>query len=184
MILDQRPPPAAGPSVQDHQNLADESGNEPRCFACRAVRAAATCPPGRPARPPGGRLQHHGAATRHRAAGPDAGRIVRRVARRAGLAKKIGPHTLRHAFITAALDAGIPLQDVQEAASHADPRTTMRSTRSRPGVPRPARHLHRRRLHRRSSPVAPGRPLRSPPGRAAARQAAGGAPAGRRGSSR
>jgi len=80
MILDQRPPPAAGPSVQDHQNLADESGNEPRCFACRAVRAAATCPPGRPARPPGGRLQHHGAATRHRAAGPDAGRIVRRVA--------------------------------------------------------------------------------------------------------
>ena len=28
-----------------------------------------------------------------------AGRIVRRVARRAGLAKKIGPHALRHAFI-------------------------------------------------------------------------------------
>ena len=55
-----------------------------------------------------------------------AGRIVRRVARRAGLMKKIGPHTLRHAFITAALDAGVPLRDVQEAASHADPRTTMR----------------------------------------------------------
>jgi integrase/recombinase XerD len=36
----------------------------------------------------------------------DASRIVRRVARRAGIAKKIGPHTLRHAFITAALDAG------------------------------------------------------------------------------
>jgi site-specific recombinase XerD len=28
---------------------------------------------------------------------------------------------LRHAFITAALDAGVPLRDVQEAASHADP---------------------------------------------------------------
>jgi integrase/recombinase XerD len=27
----------------------------------------------------------------------------------------------RHAFITAALDAGVPLRDVQEAASHADP---------------------------------------------------------------
>jgi signal transduction histidine kinase len=27
---------------------------------------------------------------------------------------------------TAALDAGVPLRDVQEAASHADPRTTMR----------------------------------------------------------
>jgi integrase len=34
-------------------------------------------------------------------------RIVRRVARRAGLGKKISPHTLRHAFITAALDAGV-----------------------------------------------------------------------------
>src|SRR4029453_15795603 len=50
-----------------------------------------------------------------------AGRIVRRIARRAGIAKRVGPHTLRHAFITAALDAGVPLRDVQEAASHADP---------------------------------------------------------------
>src|SRR5579859_2457850 len=52
-----------------------------------------------------------------------AGRMVRRVARRAGINKKVGPHTLRHAFITAALDAGVPLRDVQDAASHADPRT-------------------------------------------------------------
>ena len=36
------------------------------------------------------------------------------------------PRTLRHAFITAALDAGVPLRDVQEAASQADPRTAMR----------------------------------------------------------
>ncbi len=55
-------------------------------------------------------------------------RIVRRLARKAGINKPVGPHTLRHAFITAALDAGVPLRDVQEAASHADPRTTMRST--------------------------------------------------------
>jgi site-specific recombinase XerD len=51
---------------------------------------------------------------------------VRRVAGRAGIDKRVGSHTLRHAFITAALDAGVPLRDVQEAASHADPRTTMR----------------------------------------------------------
>ena len=51
--------------------------------------------------------------------------IVRKVARRAGITKPVGPHTLRHASITAALDAGVPLRDVQEAASHADPRTTM-----------------------------------------------------------
>jgi hypothetical protein len=29
------------------------------------------------------------------------------------------------------LDAGVPLRDVQEAASHADPRTTMRYDRAR-----------------------------------------------------
>ena len=68
----------------------------------------------------GQRMDRHGA-----------GRIVRRVARRAGIDKPIGPHTLRHAFITAALDAGVPLRDVQEAASHADPRTTMRYDRAR-----------------------------------------------------
>jgi hypothetical protein len=63
----------------------------------------------------GRRLDRHGAA-----------RIVRRVTRCAGIAKHVSPHTLRHAFITAALDAGVPLRDVREAASHADPRTTMR----------------------------------------------------------
>jgi integrase/recombinase XerD len=63
----------------------------------------------------GRRLDRHGA-----------GRIVRKTARRAGIGKAVTPHTLRHAFITAALDAGVPLRDVQEAASHADPRTTMR----------------------------------------------------------
>ncbi|MBO0866226.1 MAG: tyrosine-type recombinase/integrase, partial [Mycobacterium sp.] len=60
----------------------------------------------------GQRLDRHGAS-----------RIVRRIAKRAGITKPISPHTLRHAFITAALDAGVPLRDVQEAASHADPRT-------------------------------------------------------------
>jgi site-specific recombinase XerD len=59
---------------------------------------------------------------------------------------------MRHAFITAALDAGVPLRDVQEAASHADPRTTMRSDRARTSLDR-ARHLHRRHLRRRSSQV-------------------------------
>ena len=78
----------------------------------------------------GKRLDRHGA-----------GRVVRRVARRAGLAKKIGPHTLRHAFITAALDAGVPLRDVQEAASHADPRTTMRYDRARVSLDRHATYI-------------------------------------------
>lgn len=41
-------------------------------------------------------------------------------------------------FITAALDAGVPLRDVQEAASHADPRTTMRYDRARTSLDRHA----------------------------------------------
>jgi len=78
----------------------------------------------------GKRLDRHGAA-----------RVVRRVTRRAGIAKKVGPHTLRHAFITAALDAGVPLRDVQEAASHADPRTTMRYDRARTSLDRHATYI-------------------------------------------
>jgi integrase len=54
--------------------------------------------------------------------------------------KKIGPHTLRHAFI-AALDAGVPLRDVQEVASHADPRTTMRYDRARVSLDRHATYI-------------------------------------------
>jgi integrase/recombinase XerD len=58
-----------------------------------------------------------------------------------GIAKRVGPHTLRHAFITAALDAGVPLRDVQEAASHADPRTTMRYDRARVSLDRHATYI-------------------------------------------
>jgi site-specific recombinase XerD len=80
--------------------------------------------------PDGRRLDRHGAA-----------RIVRRVAGRAQITKPVGPHTLRHAFITAALDAGVPLRDVQDAASHADPRTTMRYDRARGSLGRHATYI-------------------------------------------
>jgi site-specific recombinase XerD len=66
---------------------------------------------------------------------------ARQDARRAGIAKTVTPHTLRHAFITAALDAGVPLRDVQEAASHADPRTTMRYDRARGSLDRHATYI-------------------------------------------
>ena len=81
-------------------------------------------------RPDGQRLDRHAA-----------GRIVHRIARRAGITKPVGPHTLRHAFITAALDAGVPLRDVQEAASHSDPRTTMRYDRVRVSLDRHATYV-------------------------------------------
>jgi integrase/recombinase XerD len=40
------------------------------------------------------------------------------------------PHMLRHTFVTTMLDAGVDLRDVQIAARHADPRTTMRYDRA------------------------------------------------------
>ena len=48
-----------------------------------------------------------------------ASRIVHRLAKRAGIEHRVGCHALRHAYITAALDAGVPLRDVQIAARHA-----------------------------------------------------------------
>lgn len=60
-------------------------------------------------------------------------RMVRRLAAAAGLdkAQTLGLHSLRHTFVTAALDAGVPLHIVQDAARHADPRTTRRYDRAR-----------------------------------------------------
>ena len=80
-----------------------------------------------------------------------AGRIIRRVARRPGPAKKIRPHTLRHPCIAAALDAGVPLRDVQEAGFHAGPPTTTRYDRARVLLDRHANYTP-------TSPEQPARP--------------------------
>ena len=68
-------------------------------------------------------------------------RTVRRLAKRAGISKQISPHSLRHSFITAALDAGVPLRDVQIAARHSDPRTTTRYDRARNNLDRHASYI-------------------------------------------
>jgi len=64
---------------------------------------------------------------------PEVWKCLRRLAKRAGLpqADSIHPHVLRHGFITDALDAGVPLHVVQDAAGHKDPRTTQRYNRAR-----------------------------------------------------
>jgi site-specific recombinase XerD len=46
------------------------------------------------------------------------------------------PHMLRHTFVTTMLDAGVDLRDVQIAARHANPRTTMRYGRARQNLDR------------------------------------------------
>ncbi|GAA0527646.1 site-specific tyrosine recombinase XerD [Paractinoplanes ferrugineus] len=65
-------------------------------------------------------------------------RLIRRLAREAGIpaADRLSPHSLRHAFATAARAEGVPLEDVQDAMGHADPRTTRRYDRDRHNLDR------------------------------------------------
>jgi site-specific recombinase XerD len=74
----------------------------------------------------GARMDRH-AATRR----------LRRLAQAAGVRlPRMHPHMLRHTFVTTMLDAGVDLRDVQIAARHADPRTTMRYDRARKNLDR------------------------------------------------
>ena len=75
----------------------------------------------------GGRLDRHAVF-----------RLVRRLAAEAGIAgaQRLSPHSLRHAFATAARSEGVPLEDVQDAMGHADPRTTRRYDRDRHNLDR------------------------------------------------
>jgi integrase/recombinase XerD len=98
----------------------------------------------------GGRLDRH-AATRR----------LRRLAQQAGVPiSRPHPHMLRHTFVTTMLDAGVDLRDVQIAARHADPRTTMRyDTRPSPQEPRPPPELHPGRLHGLRHLIKPASPV-------------------------
>ena len=78
----------------------------------------------------------------------DGQRLDRRTAHRwaHAIGKKAGlcsvhPHMLRAAFIMAALDASVPLRDVQTAARHADPRTTTIYDRRRQNFDRHAAYV-------------------------------------------
>lgn len=52
-------------------------------------------------------------------------RIVKRYAAAAGLPKNIHPHSLRAAFVTFGLEAGVSIPDIQRAVGHSRPETTL-----------------------------------------------------------
>jgi integrase/recombinase XerD len=64
-------------------------------------------------------------------------RRLKHVAATAGIRMpRMHPHMLRRTYVTTMLDAGVSLRDVQIAARHADPRTTMRYDRARKNLDR------------------------------------------------
>lgn len=69
-----------------------------------------------------------------------ADRLVKRIAREAGIDKKISPHSFRHTFVTLSLDAGVSERDIQNSTGHADIRMISFYDRNRESLARNATH--------------------------------------------
>ena len=52
-------------------------------------------------------------------------KLVKRAAKRAGIKKKVHPHSLRHAFATHMLEQGVNLKRIQQLLGHSSLRSTM-----------------------------------------------------------
>jgi len=98
----------------------------------------------------------------------DVYRMVLRIAKAAGIPRHVSPPSLRHAAITNALDAGVPLRDAQILARHADARTTEHYDRARGNLDRHGVHFlttySPASENHRSASTSPSRTQSPPPG--------------------
>jgi site-specific recombinase XerD len=79
-------------------------------------------------------------ANGHRVTRQHANKIIHHMGCQIGI-PELHPHALRHAFVTLSLDEGGTLRDVQDAARHADPRTTRRYDTNRRSLDRHPTHM-------------------------------------------
>jgi site-specific recombinase XerD len=79
-------------------------------------------------------------------------RIVQRAAKRAGITRRVSPHTLRHTYATHLLDAGVDLRTIQTLLGHANLKTTSRYV-----------HVSQARLRAAGSPLDVLYPPKVPP---------------------
>jgi site-specific recombinase XerD len=73
--------------------------------------------------------------------GASSNRIVKRVAKQAGITKHVTNHSLRHSFVTAALNAGANMRDLQNSMGYADMRQLSRYDRDKANMARHSTHL-------------------------------------------
>jgi integron integrase len=66
-----------------------------------------------------------GIERRHHLRGSGLQKAVKRAAQKAGIPKRVSPHTFRHSFATHLLEDGYDIRTVQELLGHKDVKTTM-----------------------------------------------------------
>ena len=83
----------------------------------------------------------HSGCIRHKHDAAKAAKAQRRGQMTLPAGRHVDPFSMVGKPLPTSLDAGVPLRDVQEAASHADPRTAMRYDRARTSLDRHATYI-------------------------------------------